>query len=598
MMTANANLAGTTVSREQIRTFHLSGQGLDDAIPALPLRPTILAQLTDLPQFEASYPLCVHPDGTALPFREVVKELEHAGIITSAFRTAMNGQSCVPLQDLAPAAIDSLVECSKAEVARLRKLLPAGAFLVGFHADSLVLLHAAALAEARRAQRTKFWEEVRHTASRLREILLLDEAHAPGAVSAASVTASLGSRVGAFFNSALLAKALQRPANPLKRMDAERRSRCETTLAQLEEGLQDLASQPAFWLYHSGIFGATSAPAAVALFHGDARFAVDSFAAALQFCDTRLDRLTHLLRALRVARLEIESTFDPLIHEDMLARFDWQSASEAELNALPPIVVIETGDNLGQASLTSFGRLLRSGRPVQALILHGALEPQDLRDFTPDFGYLAIAHRESFVLQSSMAQPSHLLPGLAAMAKTLRPAVAVVAAPRREAHDERDAWLEECLQVLSRAFPLYRYDPEAGARWPERFQLLSHAATKDDLTAAHAAAVSDHLRGQFRLLAPSAWNGEQMELPQYLEAYTQRPPLAIPYIWVEGENGTQQRAILTRDLVNFCVDRRRAWALFDELGTVAKPQPVPDENARQEGEREAIQKVIAMLAGA
>jgi len=579
--------------REPLRTFHLSGQGLEEAIPTGALRPSILNSLA-LPDLEASYPMCVHPDGFARPFREVVGELEHAGIITSAFRIAMKGQPSGVLEEVAPTAIDSLVECSKAEIAHLRKLLPAGAFLVGFHADSLVLLHGAMLAEARRLQRARFWEEVEHTASRLREILTLDEAHAPGAISADSVTASLGQRVGSFFNAARLAEALQGPRNPSRRMDAERRSRCEITLAMLKEGLRDSAQYPAFWLFHSGVFGASSAPEVVSQFRGSAKWAVDSFAAALQFCDARLDQFTHLLRALRVARLEIDAMFSPQIHEEMLARFDWQSASAGELNALPPIVVIETADCLAQASLTSFGRLLRSGLPVQVLILRSGLEPQDLHEFTPDFGYLSIAHRESFVLQSSMAQPSHLLPGLAAMAKTLRPAVAVVAGPRRQEEDA-SVWREESLLILSRTFPLYSYNPESGAHWKERFQLLAHDVTHEDLTAAHTIAVSDHFRQQFRIVPPSAWTSEQMELKPYLEAYTHRPPLAIPYLWVETKDGTQQRAMLTRDLVNFCVDRRRAWALFDELAEIGKPQPVPNENAREEGARDTIQQVLAML---
>lgn len=591
-----ANTAEALLSREQLRTFHLTGFGPGDECPTGALRPTILASLA-LPDLEAFYPMCVHPDGAAQPFRELVSGLEHAGIITSAFRTAMNGQPCLLLEDAAPAAIDSLVECPRPEIARLRKLLPAGAFLVAFHADSLVLLHAAALAEARRAQRAQFWEDVSHTAARLRELLLLDESHTPGAVSADSVTASLGSQAGGFFNSAILANALHGLKNPLRSMAPERRSRCETTLAMLEEGLHDAADHPAFWLFHSGIFGGTSAPSDVVMFHGDARWAADSFAAALQFCDTRLDRLAHLLRALRVARLEIDSTFDPQVHEEMLARFDWQSASAGELYALPPIVVAETSDYFGQASLSSFGKLLRSGRPVQVLILRGGLEPQDLTEFTPDFGYVSIAHRESFVLQSSLAQPSHLLPGLKSMAKMLRPAVAVVASPTRD-DDEREAWLEECLLVLSRTFPLYTYDPESGARWADRFRLSPQGQTGDDLTAAHAAAVSSRLRKQFLMVTASEWNSEQMELSDYLKAYTDRPPLAIPYLWVEGANGAQQRALLTRDLVNFCVDRRRAWALFDELAGVGKPQPVADVSARQEGAREAIERVIAMLAEA
>jgi hypothetical protein len=89
-----------------------------------------------------------------------------------------------------------------------------------------------------------------------------------------------------------------------------------------------------------------------------------------------------------------------------------------------------------------------------------------------------------------------------------------------------------------------------------------------------------------------------MELPEYLAACGARQhPLAIPYIWVEGPKGSRQRALLTRDLANFCVDRQRAWDLFADLAGAANPQPAADDNARQEGAREAIQRVIAILTG-
>ncbi len=583
-------VTGDTTSREHLRTFHLTGTVPGDAVSQGALRPTILEHLTGLPGLETFYPMCVHPDGSARPFRDVVNELEHAQIITSAFRTALDGKSSVVLADAAPAAIASLKECSPAEISRLRKLLPAGAFLLAFHADSLVLLHAAALAEAQRAERDRFWEDVKRTAARLREMLEVDRSHAPGAISAESVSASLGSRVGAFFNPGLLAKALQRPANPLRCMAPERRSRCEETLAILEEALHDAANEPAFFLFHPG-----EPRLDVASFHGVVKWAADIFAAAIELRESSLDRLTQVLRAVRVARLEINSAYDPSVHDEMLARFDWQSAAAGELMALPPIVALETADRLAQSSLTSFGRLLRSGRPVQILITHEGIEPQDLSGFSPDFGYLSIAHRESFVLQSSMAQSSHLLPGLAGMAKTHRPAIAVVSVPGA-LFSEDDVHLAESLLIISRTFPLYSYDPDAGSRWSERFRLF--VPPPADLSPAHAAAVAGALRQHFRVIPASAWNSDQMELPDYLAAYKTRPPLAIPYIWVEGPNQTQQRALLTRQLVNYCLDRRRAWDLFEELSGIGQPQLVPNDAARQEGAKEALQQVIAMLTTA
>jgi hypothetical protein len=573
------------ISREHLRTFHLTGLAPDAEISEDALRPTILANVAGLPALETFYPLCVRPDATARPLRELVGELEHAQNITSAFRMALEDRSSAPLDELAPAAIESLKECSGAEIARLRKLLPQDAVLLAFDAAALVPLHATALAEARNEQRTRFWEEVRRTAERLRETLAVDRTHSPDAISAESVKATLGTRVASFFNPNLLANALKRPANPMRVMEPERKSRCETTLAMLEEALHDAANDPAFFLFHSAATGFDAA-----LLRGAAKRSDDSFTAALEFCDARLDRLTQLLRALRVARLEINATFDANIHEEMLARFDWQSASAEELMAIPPILVWETSDRLAQVTLTSFGRLLRSGRPVQILIARTGLAPQDLSGFSPDFGYLAIAHREAFVLQSSLAQLSHLVPGLASMAKTQRTAVAVVSVPH-----ELDAWLTETLAVWSRAHALYTYDPDAGSRWPERFHLFTPPPS--DLSPAHAAAVASNLRRNFLPIPAAAWNSEQMELADYLAAYQSRPPLAIPYIWVEDAGGTQQRALLTRDLVNFCVDRRRAWELFEELASAGKPQVVPDAgDARKEGAREALQQVIAMLS--
>ena len=110
--------------REQLRTFHLSGHHPDDVNPGGALRPIALFATAPLPDLEASYPMCVHPDGTAQPLRSLIHELEHAENITAAFRAAMNRDSCVPLQAVAGAAIESLVECSATEIARLRKLLP------------------------------------------------------------------------------------------------------------------------------------------------------------------------------------------------------------------------------------------------------------------------------------------------------------------------------------------------------------------------------------------------------------------------------------------------------------------------------------------
>ena len=479
--------------REQLRTFHIAGRGLDDAIPPSPLRPAALDQLEQLPPFEP---------------------------------------------------------------------------------EDLAALYTAAVNSARSKARAAFLAKIKHARESLRDLLALDVAHSPESTSAENLSATLGREAGAFFDTSALSTLFHSAPNGVSRIDAERRARIDSTVTSLEAALDEFKKLPPLVEF-------------------------DNSQAALEYSGRQLDWFTNVLRAIRTARLDAESAFDPAIHVDALDRFDWQAADATELLALPPVLVRETAERLAQSSLTSFGRALRSGRPIQILVASSGLYADDLTGFIPDFGYLAMAHREAFVLQSSLARLDHLTSGLAEMAAKLRPAVAIVSVPAAPDHDAR---LATSLLHLSHTFPLYRYDPDRGETWADRFDLLVDEELH--VTAADAAAVSHDFRRHFRIIPASAWDDEQMELSEYLKRYTSEPPLAIPYLWVAGENGTPQRAAVTRELVNLCRDRSRAWHIFEELAgihnsyveaAVAQGDPDHDKKSKLEGATQAIYRVVAML---
>ena len=92
-----------------------------------------------------------------------------------------------------------------------------------------------------------------------------------------------------------------------------------------------------------------------------------------------------------------------------------------------------------------------------------------------------------------------------------------------------------------------------------------------------------------------------MEIDEYLAKCERTPPLAIPYLWITDEAGQRQRAVFTRELVNLCRDRSRAWEIFTHLAGEHKSRPQEAgqtlyEKARQEGTAQAIHVVLAMLA--
>jgi ferredoxin len=594
------------ISQQQLRTFHISGRGIEHAIPPAPLYPADLDE-APLTRLESSYPVYVSAQFALTPFAgrtggDAPTQADPEAII-AAFRNAVPVKDLIAVAEVRGQVLSVLERLPEADAKALNKAIPQDGWLIPFTANALPLFYAATVATTRHAAKERFVEKLSRQCERLRELLRLDDSHSPAGSSPEVISASMGAEAG-YFDADILATAFHRKANATHRMDPKRRERVEAILATLENAIGETNREPSFWLFHSA-----TAPASATAFGGRLRQSGDSFEAALEFCDQRLERFARYLRAMRAARLEVESAFDPAVHEEWLQRFDWQSAEPEELAALPAFVVLEPAEWLARTSFASFGRLLRSGRPVQILIPYHGLQNHnqdgDLSGFMPDFGYLSIAHREAFVLQSSLAQLDHLTAGLSAMTRSLRPAVAVVSVPpaRETDANETNAWLESSLLLLSRTFPLYRYDPDRGESWMERFELQS-GPPPGALTAAHAAAVSSEFRRHFRIVPDSGWNEEQMELTEYLERYRQTPPLAIPFIRVVDEQGNRQRAVITRELVNLSRDRQRAFRIFEELSgvknahveaAVVRTREEVHTQVRREGATEAIYRVIAML---
>lgn len=599
-MSQTQTMAAEAVSREQLRDFHITGRSLEAIAPNGPLHPCDLESF-DLPKPAVEYPVYFDlrqpPRSLASLLRGSVAA-ERLDEVAEAFAAAVGDKTF--------AAFDSAKNTALAKVrgflpdeefTRLTAAAPAGGWLVPFSADSVVVLYAAALITDRQQARQRYLSEIRHYRDQLHELLL---ASSQGR-SPESVAAALAEKE--YFDADLLAQALRRHVPGHRLMEADRRSRILDVLAVLDRAVREADTEPALW-----IFDPRPNVTDLQAIGVRTRAAVESFESAVGFCEEQLQQFGKTMRALRAARLEAAGAFDAKLHGPALERLDWETADTEELKAVPPVLIIQTADLLADASLTAFGRVLRSGRPVQVLVLDEGVDVDELDEFVPDFGYLAIAHREAYVLQSSSAAPDHLLAGLSQIARRLRPAVAVVSVPRRLANVE-SGWRETSLLYLAKCYPLYTYDPDAAENWRERFQLRDISAA-DGLTAAHAAAVSPEFARHFRMLPGNAWSDEQVDIAEYLRQYKTMPPLAIPFLWVEGPDG-RQRAVVTRELANLCRDRKRAWRILEELAgirnahveaaiehTREQMQMLDTErerNARQEGAAEAIYRVVSML---
>ncbi len=504
----------TATIPEQLRTFHITGHGMDESVPALSVEGVTNAHA--LPSLEATYPI------------------------------------------------------------RL-----ASGLLVPFNAEAAITLPIAALLETRAPLHAAFIETVRRTAERLEDLLALDTSHADDAVSPATLTNALGAG-GQYLNTAGLTAALRRRTTSVHRMTPERRDRCSHALLALLQALAVVP--PPFALFHT-----SPVPNP---FNGQLHHSADPCSAAVDHARSQLTAMQSTLRALRLARLELDDAYDPAHHDAILERFRWEAADPAEVAAQPPVIAVLSADEAAALPLQSLSRALHSGCPILIIVTKPALTAADIKSTSPDLAQIALAHRDAYVLQASLGHPAHLQSALAALTQCVRPALAVIAVP------SAGGWPEAVLLPLAKAFALFSYNPARGPAWRDSLDLFP--IEPNPWTAAHAAACNASFRYHFRMLPAEADEHDPIELGKYLEQFRNQPPLAVPFLAIAED----AKVAVSRDLAEFCHDRLQAYQLLEQA--LQKPQPPSEpmpasreatELAMRQGAEIAVARVVALLTG-
>jgi len=604
---------------EALRHFYLTTEGVhsvSDTLPAAPLEPATLSLLTGAEREGAAYPIVVgtaatiggepiagstlgqllertiaeskslrvpilagHLDRVSRATRRVLASRGGIGPLHDVLEEALNG---IEVEfDLSTAATKALKE----EIAALERQLPESGELVGLGPSAPLRLYVEAVTAARRSLRETFLNEVNTLSGRLAEMLDIDAGRGEHGPSASSLAGELGSVAESLLDPDAMSNVL--PAyRGSRRLGPERRQRIKQALAALRRHLTEAPMLPELVVIGAKARAESWLPARARVIDH-----VNGPGAAIGLFDGLAQQMVDVLRALRVARLEVQQAYDPTYHDPKLARFGRPGFSSDELLLVPPVVVLETGRRLIEQALASFSTLLRSGRPIHVLVTDSTAAPsraamaETLMSSRPGLGYLAVAQREAFVVSATLGRPEHLFAGLTRMATSLSPAAAIVGVPSWEA--PVPAWVQLLAACHGRTTPCFVYDPSAGEDWADRFDLSGNPdpelawsrrslayldqneteqARDESFTFAHAAALDPAYRALFRVIPVEAWNDEQTELAELLAEGGDAPRL--PFIWVRNSDGTLARAVLTAELMFACRDRTRAWHILQELAGV------------------------------
>ena len=411
--------------------------------------------------------------------------------------------------------------------------------------DALVEIVTTIVREARASAVDRFARDARELRARVVDLIHLA---GPAGRTAARLAPSLGEAGIASVDADALARSLGTPRGG-RRLDPGRRDRLARILSRLRE-FADSVGRPTVEVTRE-------------LEEASARF------------DIAATYTVPVLAAMRAARLELAGDYDPAHHDAALGALDWRGLTSDELLLLPTVVVLENAPAVRDGALSALSHVLLSGRPIRVVVA------ESIADGVPDghhptLGHLALAHREAFVLQSSLGRGAHLIAGLRRMTTFPGPAAAFIAVPRWSS--PVPPWLQLVAAWNGRGTPCCVYDPTRGPSFAESFELGDDPALDrawpsysvedgidEPFTWAHVAALDPAWHPHFRVLSPDEWRDDQVEVAAYLDTPEEDRRRLVPFVWLAGENGRPCRAAITRTLAFACRDRARAWRMLHEL---------------------------------
>ncbi len=342
----------------------------------------------------------------------------------------------------------------------------------------------------------------------------------------------------------------------------------------------------------------------------------DAASMAMGVFEGHMCKMADGFKVVRMAESELSGN---AIDESSLTYFNWQHFSDEEWELCPPVVAIGGDGAMYDIGFQNLSRALMSGKPIKVLVLDTQVysntggqactsgffgQISDMAQFgkaihgkeeiRKEIGLIGMAHRTTFVLQSTIANPNHMIEGFIAGLKTRRPALFNLYTPCQPEHgigDEMSAHQAK-LAVESRAYPLFRYDPENGVTPEDCFDLEGNPAIEDDwpayslhylengrektmqlpMTFADFAATEIRFRKHFRVAPPETWNDQMIPLAEFLQLSDDDREGLFPYVWSVDQDRQLMRLLVAEPIVRSCEDRRDFWTMLRAIARVGEKQ--------------------------
>ena len=367
----------------------------------------------------------------------------------------------------------------------------------------------------------------------------------------------------------------------------------------------------------------------------------DSPSVAMGVFEGHMAKMVEGFKIVRMVEKELAGGFDPVDDGAALAHFNWEQLSEEEWRLCPPVVAMGGDGAMFDIGFQNLSRALMSGMPIKVMIVDTQVYSNtggqactsgfigQVADMSPygaskhgktekrkEISVIGMAHRTSFVAQGSLSNTTHLLESFIDGLNSRRPALFNVYAvcPPEHGVGDNSAVAQSKMAVESRAFPLFRYDPDLGDTFSECTTLEGNPSLDADwpsykldyvdeqgpqsmtlaMTFADFALSEGRFAKQFKKAAPDSWNDDQVLLADFLKLSEDERDGKFPFIWTVDKKNRLMRVLVSVEMVRSCEERLQFWKQLKDVAGVSRA----DESAIADRVRQdLIRQLSSGLSG-
>lgn len=367
----------------------------------------------------------------------------------------------------------------------------------------------------------------------------------------------------------------------------------------------------------------------------------DSPSVAMGLFEGHMAKMADGFKAIRMAELELAGKYSEVEHDPWFHQFDWKDFSDEEWRLCPPVVSVGGDGAMYDIGFQNLSRALASGMPVKVLVLDTQVYSNtggqactsgfisQVADMSPygkawkgkeeirkEISLIGLAHRTSYVMQGATSNVTHLLESFIDGLNARRPALFNIYAVCPPEHGVGDDMADQRskMAVESRAYPLMRFDPDAGVTIAECLDLEGNPSMDKDwpeynieyakedgstgtmtlpFTFADFAAGEGRFRKHFKRVKSDAWTENMVPFHEFLELDEDEREDKFPFIWSVDEESRLVRTVCSQELVTSAEERLGFW---HQLKGIAGLSDAVDVNAVvQKTKVEMAQKLSSAL---